>query len=109
MARFFTFLYGELRILQRSIEQASIQQRTCHADEQEASVMKQVLSGSKARTGPRVAETGLAMLLDSASAMSSGSRVFSANFLLWTAMSVAPRMSMIQCEYMKSPLKILSS
>ncbi len=63
MARFFTFLYGEHRILQRSIEQASIQQRTCHADEQEASVMKQVLSGSKARTGLRVAETGLAMLL----------------------------------------------
>ena len=63
MARFFTFLYGELRILQRSIEQASIQQRTCHADEQEASVMELVLSGSKARTGPRGAETGLAMLL----------------------------------------------
>src|SRR4029077_10963915 len=42
-ARLFAFLSGALCIIQRLVEKASVQERTCHADEQEARIMKKIL------------------------------------------------------------------
>ncbi len=57
VARPLGFRSGAPCIVQRLVEQAPVQERTCHADEQEARIMKEIWFGSRARSGRQVPET----------------------------------------------------